>query len=125
MTQAEQALSSNPKDAIGRTKAQIHLIPPPALVEMAKVMDEGARKYGAYNWREASVAATVYVSAAQRHLLAFLDGEMMDPDGPGNTLHLAHAAACCAILLDAFATGNIVDDRPPPGVAGSMMRGAI
>lgn len=114
-------LSSNPKDAIGRTKTPLHLIPGPALLEMAKVMGLGAQKYGAYNWRDASVASTVYISAAQRHLLAFLDGE--DRDHESGASHLAHAAACCAILLDAYASGNLVEDRPTP--AYGTPRGAL
>lgn len=114
-------LSNNPKDAIGRAKTPMHLIPPTALVEVAKVMGLGAAKYGAYNWRDASVAATVYISAAQRHLAAFLDGENADPESGAS--HLAHMMACGAILVDAFATGNVVDDRPKPGPTPAMLRG--
>jgi hypothetical protein len=115
------ALSNNPKDAIGRTKTPMHLIPPTALVEMARVMGLGAEKYGPYNWRDASVAATVYLAAGQRHIVAFLDGENADPESGAS--HLAHAAACMSILIDAFATGNVVDDRPKPGPAAAMMAG--
>lgn len=117
------ALSNNPKDAIGRAKTPMHLIPPTFLVEVANVMGFGAftKGYGPYNWRDASVAATVYLSAAQRHLAAFLDGENLDPES--GQPHTAHAAACMAILGDAFATGNVVDDRPKPGRAAAMMAG--
>lgn len=121
-TAAEARLSSNPKDAIGRTKVPIHLIPPAASIAMAHVFDLGAKKYGAYNWRDASVAATVYVSAAQRHLAAFMDGEFSDPES--GQPHIAHVAACMAILIDAFASGNIVDDRPKAGPAPLMLKGA-
>lgn len=112
-------LSSNPKDAIGRNKTPMHLIPSTALVQVAKVMGLGAAKYGPYNWRDASVAATVYISAAQRHIAAFLDGENLDPES--GQPHAAHAAACMMILADAFATGNVVDDRPKPGAAAAML----
>lgn len=117
--EAPGILSNNPKDAIGRAKVPMHLIPPPALVAMAKVMGLGAAKYGPYNWRDASVAATVYIAAAQRHLAALLDGENVDPES--GAPHTAHVAANMAILMDAFATGNVVDDRPKPGVAAKLM----
>lgn len=114
------ALSSNPKDAIGRGKTPLHLIPPAAMIAEARVMGLGAAKYGAFNWRDATVAATVYLSAAERHLLAFRDRE--DNDAESGESHLAHARACLAILVDAFSSGNVVDDRPKAGVAGAMMR---
>jgi hypothetical protein len=88
---------------------------------MARVMGLGAQKYGPYNWRDSSVAATVYLAAGQRHIAAFLDGENTDPESGAS--HLAHAAACMGILIDAFATGNVVDDRPKPGRAAAMMAG--
>jgi hypothetical protein len=112
---------ANPKDAIGRGKPQMHLIPPPALLEIAKVMELGADKYGAYNWREHSVSATVYISAALRHLASFLDGEDDDPES--GACHLAHAAACCMIYLDAMAVCNTLDDRPLQGRAAQIIRG--
>ena len=80
----------------------------------------GASKYGSYNWRENSVAATVYVSAAQRHIASWLDGESDDPES--GVSHLGHAMACCAILLDAWATGNLIDDRPKPGATSRLIK---
>lgn len=107
--------SENPKDRIGQTKPPLHLIPPAAEVLEAVVMGLGARKYGAFNWRSAKVRATVYIAAAKRHLAQWLDGE--NNDAESGVSHLAHARACLGILLDAQVTGNMVDDRPPPGVA--------
>lgn len=100
----------NPKDKIGRQKPQLHLLPPRAMVDCARALEDGARKYGAWNWRSTKVAATVYLSAALRHMLAYLDGEFYDPDS-GHP-HLGHAMASLAILLDAHAGGWIIDDRP-------------
>lgn len=111
--------TTNPKDLIGDTKVQMHLVPPAAVVQMAGVMALGADKYGAYNWRENDVRATVYASAALRHLAAWQDGETLDPESGES--HLAHVAACMAILLDAGANGNLVDDRPLPGPAASVL----
>lgn len=109
----------NPKDRIGQTKPPLHLIPPSAEVLEAVVMGLGARKYGAFNWRSAKVRATVYIAAAKRHLAQWLDGESNDIES--GVSHLAHARACLGILLDAQATGNMVDDRPPPGVATALI----
>lgn len=109
----------NPKDRIGEMKPPLHLIPPAAEVLEAVVMGLGARKYGPFNWRTAKVRATVYIAAAKRHLAQWLDGESHDAES--GVSHLAHARACLGILLDAQATGNMVDDRPPPGVATSLI----
>lgn len=110
---------TNPKDRIGDTKPQMHLVPPAAVAQMAGVMKLGADKYGPYNWRQNDVRLTVYISAAQRHLAAFLDGE--DFDGESGESHAAHAAACLAIILDAWANENLIDDRPLPGAAPKVI----
>jgi hypothetical protein len=80
---------------------------------------DGAGKYGPYNWRGNKVKASVYIAAAKRHLAAWLDGERLAPDS--GVHHLGHARACLAILLDAEATGNLVDDRPPSGTASELI----
>ena len=111
--------NANPKDNIGETKPPLHLIPPTAEILEAVVMGLGARKYGPFNWRSAKVRATVYIAAAKRHLAQWLDGTDGDPES--GVSHLAHARACLGILLDAQATGNLVDDRPPPGAAATLI----
>jgi hypothetical protein len=80
---------------------------------------DGARKYGPYNWREEGVGASTYLSAAMRHLRAYLDGEQNAMDS--GVHHLGHAMACLAILLDAEAVGNLVDDRPLPAPTAELM----
>lgn len=110
----------NPKDRIGVRKPPLHLIPPAAEVLESVVMALGAKKYGAFNWRSADVKASVYVAAARRHLLQWYDGQDDDPES--GVCHLAHARACLGILLDALATGRLVDDRPTPGVSAELIR---
>lgn len=110
---------TNPKDAAGSAKPQLHLIPPAAAIYEAKVMALGAAKYGAYNWRDKKVRLTVYISAAQRHMAQLLDGEDIDPES--SQPHAAHVRSCMGIILDALATGNLVDDRPAPGVASRLI----
>lgn len=111
--------STNPKDKIGRTKPSPHLIPAPAIMQEARVMGLGAAKYGPYNWRDKTVAASVYVSAAYRHLMTWFDGE--DTDRESGASHLAHARACLGILLDAESQRKLVDDRPPAGGTASLI----
>lgn len=109
----------NPKDIIGATKPDLSLVPPAALIHIAEAMGNGAAKYGAYNWRGRQVQAMTYIAAAQRHLVQYLDGEEIAEDS--GVHHLAHAAACCAIVLDALETGNLKDNRPPAGAASRLI----
>lgn len=113
--------SSNPKDilAANERRCLLHLIPSPGLIATALAMQDGAKKYGPYNWREEGVGATTYVSAALRHIRTWLDGEEDAKDS--RVHHLGHAAACLMILLDAQAVGNLVDDRPVPAPTGLML----
>lgn len=112
-------LGTNPKDLLGMKKPPLRLLPAAALIYMSRVMGLGAKKYGPYNWRGKKIKLTVYLEAAMRHVLQKLDGEDLDPES--NQPHEAHAMACMAILLDALATGNLVDDRPTPGAASRLL----
>jgi hypothetical protein len=113
-------LPPNPKQAFGDLKIPVALVPPAAIIYTGLAFKEGARKYGPYNWREKSVEAMTYVNAAQRHLMSWMDREELDPDS-GNP-HLAHALACLAILVDCMETGNLIDNRPPAGNAGALLK---
>jgi len=110
---------TNPKDRIGETKPPVWLVPASATIIEAEVFRLGAAKYGPYNWREKKVRATIYIAAALRHLYSALDGEDVDPESGQS--HIAHARACCGILLDAQATGNLIDDRPAKGAAAKLI----
>lgn len=111
---------ANPKQAYGDKKVPLALVPAAAIIGMARAFKEGARKYGPFNWRTKKVEAMTYAHAAMRHLLSFVDGEDIDPES-GNE-HIDHAMACLAILKDAKATGNIVDNRPEKGRCGELLR---
>jgi hypothetical protein len=110
---------TNPKDRLGSLKPQLSLVPAAATIYEAKVFALGARKYGAYNWRTKKVRHTIYLEAALRHILSALDGEDVDPES--GCPHEAHARACMGIILDAKATGNLIDDRPTKGAAGRLI----
>ena len=102
---------TNPKDAIGDKKVALALLSPIAKAAWSLAQFAGMCKYGAWNWRVSGVRSSVYLSAMQRHLDAYLSGEECDPvDG---TRHLGNIMACAAILLDARAAGKLTDDRPP------------
>ena len=118
--EGERYPDDNPKTQYGDRKPPLHLIPPVALVAEAGVFKLGARKYGAYNWREKTVSSSVYQGAALRHLCAWWDGEETDPESGES--HLAHARACLGILIDAAANGKLNDDRPLAGKAGEVIR---
>jgi hypothetical protein len=102
---------TNPKDAISDKKLPLWLLSPIAKAQWAVCQFVGLVKYGAWNWRAAGVRSSVYLSAMQRHMDAYVSGEEVDPiDG---TPHLGHIMACAAILIDAKAAGKLTDDRPP------------
>ena len=100
---------NDPKGAVGATKCPLHLLPPYALRETAWVHKAGAEEYGPYNWRDTKVNATTYISALGRHLLAWQEGQDLDPKS--GLTHLAHIAANANILMDAQKHGSLIDDR--------------
>lgn len=110
---------NNPKSVVGASKVPLWLLPFPALIEMAKAFADGVKKYNPFNWRKTPVAASVYISAIQRHLGAWTDGEDLASDS--GVSHLAHIMAGCAILLDAEKAGTLVDDRPKLGAVPEML----
>lgn len=110
---------TNPKDLLGAAKPNLYLVPPALMLHAAKAMENGAKKFSPYNWRQKKVKNTIYISAALRHILSYLDGEDAARDSGVN--HLGHAAACLGIILDAAATGNLIDDRPNKGAAADLI----
>lgn len=111
--------SYNPKDALGVLKVDMSCVPPISILYEALGMQDGKVKYGAYNWRQKKVIASIYYAAAKRHLDAWFDGEENAPDS--GYPHLGHAKACIGILADAFETGNLVDDRPVKGAFARVL----
>ena len=103
--------STNPKDRIGCTKVPLSMIPLSAQIQAALAHFDGSLKYGVYNWRRETVAASIYVDAALRHINKWFHGEECDADS--GIHHLGHALACLNIVIDAQSYGNLVDDRPP------------
>jgi hypothetical protein len=111
---------TNPKDRMGIAKMPISVIPGPLLGELGVALFEGARKYGRHNWRVAEALASVYYDAAGRHLLAWFEGEDIDPDSGLN--HITKAIATLTVLRDAMIQDKWIDDRPPPSPKGWMAK---
>lgn len=109
MGAGEAAGRVNPKDAAGRAKPNMACAPEIPAYWWGAVHEDGARKYGAFNWRRAPVAASVYLEAARRHIDLIKAGQWADQSSL--CPHAAHVMACMAILLDAYHHGTLIDDR--------------
>lgn len=79
-------------------KPKMHLLPPKAITEVAKVLTFGAQKYDEENWRKLDNLQARYSSGALRHIFAHLDGESLDPES--GLSHLAHAICCLVFKLE-------------------------
>lgn len=102
---------TNPKDSVGIRKAPMSTVPTRFVLGVGLAMMEGARKYGRHNYRVAGIRLSVYYDAFMRHMMAWYEGEDIDPDS--GLSHLYKAGACLAIIDDALANGMCTDDRPP------------
>ncbi len=119
----------NPKDLMGRSKVMtLSVIPSTALIHMGEALRYGAfeaplkaggKGYGRFNWRDSKIAAMLYIDAAMRHALDWVDGEECAPDS--KVKHLGHAMATIGIILDAQECGTLVDDRPTKGNASKLL----
>ena len=107
---------SNPKDSLGIRKAGLHCVPCQPLYELGLAMLEGGRKYGAHNYRAIGVRASVYYDAVLRHIMAWWEGEDIDPDS--GVAHIVKAIACLFVMRDAELIGKYEDDRPVKHVKG-------
>lgn len=102
---------TNPKDAIGISKAPMSTVSAAVLMEVGVAMLEGASKYGRHNYRAAGVRASVYYDALMRHAMAWWEGEDNDPDS--GMSHVTKAIATLVVLRDAMIQDKFTDDRPP------------
>lgn len=84
------------------------LLPTSSLSEIAKVLDFGAKKYAAHNWRKGMEWSRL-IASSLRHITSFNDGEDKDPES--GLSHLAHAGCCILFLLEYEAKKLGVDNR--------------
>lgn len=102
---------TNPKDSVGIKKVPLSTVSSPVILEMGLAMLEGARKYGRHNYRVAGIRASVYYDASMRHLMAWFEGQDIDPDSGLN--HITKALSTLMVLRDSMLQENWLDDRPP------------
>lgn len=76
-------------------KLEYGLLPPLALEETVKVLTFGAQKYARDNWQIVPDAKRRYFDAIQRHMWAWKQGEILDPES--GIHHLAHAM--CGLMF--------------------------
>ena len=89
-------------------KADLSLIPLISQLEEARAFMVGEKKYGRYNYCKGHKASQL-VAAAQRHLLAWFQGEEHDLiDGQH---HLGAVKACISMILRQKELGTLKDDR--------------
>lgn len=102
-------LSIKISDAVGNILISMSGNRIEAISEAAKAMEYGEAKpeYGRNNWKKGMEWSRL-IDAAQRHLLAILDEEMIDKDS-GNT-HVAHAFGSIHMLLGNIALGVGTND---------------
>lgn len=98
-------LSDGRKDDKG--KLRYSLVPWRTLEEVVRVLEHGAAKYGADNWRKVPDARRRYADAAMRHFVPYLraliageDTADINKDAETGLHHLAHAVCCLLFLLD-------------------------
>ena len=115
--QSAEHKDTNPKDSVGCTKPPLHCIPAHVLFEVGMGMFEGGWKYREANYRVIGVRASIYYDAAMRHLIAWWEGEDIDP--ASKIHHISKVMSCLAVLRDCqmqAENGSGVsykDDRPP------------
>lgn len=91
-----------------KSKSRVDLIPSKPLIGAGMVLGYGARKYKPNNWR-LGLAWSDTIASAMRHLLAFMDGEDIDPE---NSLpHIDEALCQVLFQSEYFHTHTGVDDR--------------
>ena len=78
-------------------KPRTDLIPPKAIMEVAKVLGFGARKYGATNWNKCP-DFNRYVGASLRHIFQHMADEVSDEES--GCAHLAHAITSLLFVLE-------------------------
>lgn len=107
----EGAKPSNPKDMVGMRKVPMSTVPANVLAELGVAMLEGTCKYGRHNYRAVGVRGSVYYDGTMRHLMAWWEGEDIDPDS--GMSHITKAITSLVVLRDAMIQGKFTDDRPP------------
>ena len=95
----------------GDNKPDPTMVDPQFILELSKVLGMGAEKYARDNWRKGT-AYQRRMASAMRHMLAWIEGDDLDPES--GLPHLAHAATNCMFLMNWQRRGVGTDDRFKP-----------
>ena len=88
-------------------KARVSLVEPAFVYGVGKILTFGAEKYSAGNWKTLPPSELYrYKDAAYRHFLAYLDGELIDPES--GQPHLDHLA--CNVMFLRYFTHQLPKD---------------
>lgn len=103
--------SENPELSVRHNegKLPIDLVPTSAIMAMASVLNYGKSKYDKRQWEKGNHYSVPYASI-MRHLLAFWDGEDLDPES--NLPHVEHIIMNAAMLVEYYKKYKKLDDRP-------------
>lgn len=71
-----------------------------AFEQVVEVIDFGAQKYGRNNWKMLPDFENRYLSAALRHIVAYIQNPYDHLDNESGLNHLAHAMTCLAFILE-------------------------
>jgi hypothetical protein len=108
----EQSSENAPKEVFKNDKGKLRwsLLPVSAVEEIVKVLEFGAIKYGANQWRELPEFEWNRISdALERHLQKWKRGQ--DKDDESNLQEMAHVACNALFLLEMALQGLGKDDR--------------
>lgn len=89
-------------------KAQVDLLSTIWLLGVSQVLTFGAKKYASHNWRK-GISRSRLMAAAMRHILAYNNGEDVDPET--GLSHLDHASCCLMFARELHETKPDTDDR--------------
>lgn len=89
-------------------KPMMALLSPRGIEAEAQGMTYGSKKYGNHNWRN-GIQVTRYISAALRHIFAFIRGEDIDPES--GVAHLGLAKCNLGMALQTLEDHPHLDDR--------------
>lgn len=102
----------DPKQAQATKKMTFDNVPISLLLHATAGNDDGARKYGPWNWlklEDGSMSLTTYLNALQRHLILYRAGQ--DNTSDTNIHNLDSMIAGLAVLRDAQLFNKVRDDR--------------
>lgn len=98
------ALANQGASRYNAGKPPLHLLPPDALVMVARVLEFGAEKYSPRGWEKGELSWSDCCRAILAHTWRVLGGQWLDPES--GCPHVAHIA-CNALFVCAMAARGI------------------